>query len=127
MMTSSIPTFEQTFEPFAAFTKLATEATEKAYKMQLACSKTYAKFGMDNISEGLKVSNFDQMTSYAEKQKDIYKKSNEMMIADAKAFADIGVEFFDSSRLLMEDTFKSNMTAAKEATKAATKAVTPSK
>ena len=45
--------------------------------------------------------------------------------------ADIGVDFFDSSRLLMEETFKSNMTAAKEAakeaTKVATKAATPSK
>jgi phasin family protein len=127
MTTSSLPTFEQTFEPFAAFTKLATEAAEKAYKMQLACSKTYAKFGMDNISEGLKVSNFDEMTNYAEKQKNIYKKSHEMLIADAKAYADIGVDFFDSSRVLMEETFKTNMTAAKEATKVATKTVTPAK
>jgi phasin family protein len=127
MITSPIPTFEQTFEPFAAFSKLATEAAEKAYKMQLDCSKIYAKVGMDNISEGLKVSNFDQMTSYAEKQKDVYKKTNDMMIADAKSYADIGVSFFDSARLLIEDTAKSNMTAVKEATKVATKAVTPAK
>lgn len=124
MITSSIPTFEQTFEPFAAFTKLATEAAEKAYKMQLACGKIYAKAGLDNISEGFKVTNFDQMTSFAEKQKDVYKKTNDMIIADAKAYADIGVEFFDSSRLLMEDTVKSNMTAVKEATKEVTKAAT---
>lgn len=121
MMTSSIPTFEQTFEPFAAFTKLATEAAEKAYKMQLACGKLYAKAGLDNMSEGFKVTNFDQMTSFAEKQKEVYEKNNEMLMADAKAYADIGVEFFDSSRLLMEDAVKSNMTAVNEATKAAAK------
>ncbi len=67
------------------------------------------------------------MTSYAEKQKDVYKKTNDMFIADEKTYADIGLSFFDSARLLMEDTAKSNMTAVKEATKVATKAVTPAK
>jgi len=119
-MTSSIPTFEQAFEPFAAFSKLASEAAEKAYKMQLDCSKIYTKAGMDNISDGLKVTNFDQMTGYAEKQKELYKKTSNMMLADAKSYADIGVSFFDSARLLMEDTAKSNMSAVKEATKTAT-------
>ena len=127
MITSPIPTFEQTFEPFAAFSKLATEAAEKAYKMQLDCSKIYAKVGMDNIAEVIKVSKFEQMTRYAEKKRDIYKQTNDMMIADAQSYADFGVSFFDSARLLMEDTAKSNMTAVKEATKVATKAVTPAK
>ncbi len=122
MITSPIPTFEQTFEPFAAFSKLATEAAEKAYKMQLDCSKIYAKVGMDNISEGLKVSNFDQMTSYAEKQKDVYKKTNDMFIADVKTYSDIGVSFFDSSGLLLEDTSNSNMIAVNEVSKVAANA-----
>ncbi len=50
-----------------------------------------------------------------------------MFSADAKYYADIGVSFCDSARLLMKDTAKSNMTAVKEATKVATKAVTPAK
>ncbi len=118
MAKPQIPTFEQTFEPFLAYGKLATEAGEKVFKMQMDSTKAYAKVGTDNLAEGFKVTNFDQMTSYAEKQKDILKKTNDMLIADAKAYADIGAEFFDSTRSLMEDTVKNTMTAAKEATKA---------
>jgi len=124
MAKSQIPTFEETFEPFLAYGKLATEAAEKALKLQMDSVKAYTKVGTDNIAEGFKVTNFDQMTSYAEKQKDVYKKTNDMLIADAKAYADLGAEFFDSARSLMEDTVKSSMTAATEATKAATKAAT---
>jgi phasin family protein len=119
MFTSTTPNLKQTFAPFMAYSKLATEATEKAIKLQMDFTKAYAKVGLDNIAEGFKVTNFDQMTSYTEKQKDIFTKTNDMMVADSKSYADIGTEFFESARYLMEDTVKSTMTAVKEATKAA--------
>jgi phasin family protein len=127
MFTSQIPTIKQAFEPFMAYSKLATEAAEKAIKLQTDCTKIYVKVGLDNIAEGFKVTNFDQMSSYAEKQKAVFKKTNDMIVADSKSYADIGTEFFESARFLMEDTVKSTMTAVKEATKEATKVATPAK
>ena len=120
MAKSQIPTFEETFKPFMAYAKLTTEAAEKAFKMQMDCTKAYAKIGMDNMTDGFKVTNFEQMTAYAEKQKDIAKKTGELMVSDFKDFSAIGAEFFESSRTMVEDTIKSSMTAAKAATKAAT-------
>lgn len=120
MAKSQIPTFEETFKPFMAYAKLATETAEKAFKMQMDCTKAYTKIGMDNIADGFKVTNFEQMTAYAEKQKDVAKKASDMIIADFKDYSAIGAEFVDSSRTMVEDTFKSSMAAAKEATKAAT-------
>lgn len=120
MAKSQIPNFEAAFEPFMAYGKMAAETAETAFKMQMDSAKAYAKVGMDNVTEGFKVTDFDQMAAYAEKQKEVAKKTSDMMIADAKAYADLGAKFFDSARGLMEDSVKSSMTAAKEATKAAT-------
>lgn len=123
MAKSQIPNFEAAFEPFMAYGKMAAETAETAetaFKMQMDSAKAYAKVGMDNVTEGIKVTDFDQMAAYAEKQKEVAKKTSDMMIADAKAYADLGAKFFDSARGLMEDSVKSSMTAAKEATKAAT-------
>ena len=124
MAKPQIPNFEETFKPFMAYAKLATEAAEKAFKMQMDSTKAYAKVGMDNMADGFKVTNFEQMTAYAEKQKDILKKTSDMMVADFKEYSAIGAEFVDSSRTMMEDTIKSSVAAATEATKAATKAAT---
>jgi len=43
-----------------------------------------------------------------------------MIVADFKEYSAIGAEFADSSRTMAEDTIKSSIDAAKEATKAAT-------
>ena len=120
MAKSKIPSFEETLKPYMAYAKLATETAEKAFKMQMDCTKAYTKIGMDNLTDGFKVTNFEQMTAYAEKQKDIAKQTGDMMVADFKDLSAIGAEFIDSSRTMVEDTIKSSMTAAKEATKAAT-------
>lgn len=122
MSTTTFPSFEEVFEPFMAYGKLATEATEKALKVQMDGVKKYSKMGMDNMAEGMKVTDLDQFTAYAEKQKSIYEKASQLMIADAKAYTDIGTKFFESSKALAEDTFKSSVEAAKEAGKEMTKA-----
>jgi phasin family protein len=122
MATPAFPTFEEVFEPFMAYGKLATEATEKALKVQMDGMKKYSKMGMDNMTEGMKVTDFDQLVAYMEKQKTVYQKASEQMIADSKTYTDIGTKFFESSKALAEDTYKSSVEAAKEVTKEVTKA-----
>ena len=117
MSKTQIPTFEQTFEPFMAYGKMAADTAEKVMKLQMDSVKAYTKLGMDNFVEGLKVTDFDQMTSYAEKQKDVAKKTSDMFMADAKAYTDLGAKFFDSAKGMFEDSVKSTMTAAKEVVK----------
>ena len=120
MAKPQIPTFEDVFEPFLAYGKLATEAAEKVFKIQMDSTKAFAKIGMENVSDGFKVTNFEQMTAYSEKQKGIFKTANDMIAADMKQYTDIGTELFENSRSLVEDTVKSSMEAAKTATKKAT-------
>jgi len=120
MPKAQIPTFEEAFEPFMAYGKMAAESAEKAMKIQMDAVKAYSQLGMENFSEGLKVTDFDQMTSYAEKQKEVVKKANDMFMTDAKSLADIGAKFFDASKGMFEDNVKSSMEAAKEVAKKAT-------
>ena len=120
MAKPQIPSFEETFKPLMAYAKLATETAEKAFKMQMDCTKAYTKIGMDNMTDGFQVTNLEEMTAYAEKQQGVLKKTSDKMVADFQEYSAIGAEFLDSSRTMAEDTIKSTMTAAKQATKAAT-------
>lgn len=118
----AIPSYEEIFEPFMAYSKMAAESAEKVMKIQMDSVKAYSKLSMENFSEGLKVTDFDQLTTYAEKQKDIAKKASDMFMTDAKACADIGTKFFDGAKGMFEDSVKSTMdTAAKAAKKATAK------
>lgn len=121
MSNTYIPNFEQAFEPFMAYGKVAAETAEKAMKIQMDSVKGYTKLGMENFSEGLKVTDLDQMTAYAEKQKMVAKTANDMFMTDAKAFADLGAKFFESTKSMFEDSVKKSMSVAKEAAKSATK------
>ena len=116
----AIPSYEEIFEPFMAYSKMAAESAEKVMKIQLDSVKAYSKLGMENFSEGLKVTDFDQMTAYAEKQKDVAKTASDMFMTDAKAYADIGAKFFDGAKGMFEEGVKSTMDAAKKAAKTAT-------
>ncbi len=112
--------FEQTFGPFMAYGRIAVETAEKAAKIQMDSMKAYTKLGMDNLAEGLKVSNFDQMVAYTEKQKGIAKEAGDMFMDDTKAFADLNAKFFDGAKTIFEDGIKT-MTTKKETAKAASK------
>lgn len=117
MAKSQVPSFEEVCQPFMAYSKMATETAEKAFKVQFDAAKALGKIGMDNFAEGLKVTNVEQMTEYAEKQKDIAKKSSDLFVADAKSLTDLGAKFFESSKALFEDSVKASMSAAQEAAK----------
>ena len=121
MSKAAIPSYEEVFEPFMAYGKIAAESAETVMKIQLDSVKAFTKLGMENFSEGLKVTDFDEMTAYAEKQKDVAKKASDMFMTDAKACADIGTKFFDGAKVMFEDNVKSTMDAAKKAAKSATK------
>ena len=116
----AIPSYEEIFEPFMAYSKMAAESAEKVMKIQMDSVKAYSKLSMENFSEGLKVTDFDQLTTYAEKQKDIAKKASDMFMTDAKACADIGTKFFDGAKGMFEDNVKSTMDTAAQAAKKAT-------
>ena len=115
-----IPSYEEIFTPFMAYSKMAAESAEKVMKIQMDAVKAFSKLGVENFSEGLKVADFDQMTSYAEKQKDVAKKASEMFRKDAKACADIGAKFYDGAKVLFEENVKSTVDAATKAAKTAT-------
>ena len=121
MSKAAIPSYEEIFEPFMAYGKMAAESAEKVMKIQMDSVKAFTQLGMENFSEGLKVTDFDAMTVYAEKQKDVVKKASDMFMTDAKACADIGAKFFDGAKVMFEDNVKSTMDVAKKATKSATK------
>jgi len=92
---------------------MASEAAEKAFKVQMEGLKTYTEIGMANFSEGLKVTDMDSLTAYGEKQKDVFKKTSTQFNADAKKYTDIGTKFFESSKTLAEDAVKSAVAAGK--------------
>ena len=119
MAKSQFPSFEEACQPFMAYSKMAADTVEKAMKVQFDSYKALNKIGMDNFAESLKVTNVEQMTAYAEKQKNVAKKTNDLLTADAKALTDLGAKFFEGSKALFEDSVKATMSAAEEVAKTA--------
>ncbi len=120
MATAQTQTFEQAFGPFMTYGRIAVETAEKAAEIQMDSMKAYTKLGMDNFADGLKVSNFDQLVAYTEKQKGIVKKASDMFMEDSKALADLNAKFFDGAKTIFEDSIKT-MTTPKETAKASSK------
>jgi len=79
--------------------------------------KTYTDIGMENFSDGLKITDMESLSAYSEKQKDVFKKTSAQLNADAKKYTEIGTKFFESSKTLAEDAVTSTVAAAKKATK----------
>ncbi|MGH1543848.1 MAG: phasin family protein [Arenicella sp.] len=123
MAKTTAKTMETAFEPFVEYNNIVIKTAETAFKMQMDSMQSYAKLGMENINEAFKVRTLDDVFSYADKQKDIAKTSSDMLVSDAKAFADLNAKFIDSTRTLIESNVKSTVEAATEAAKAASDAV----
>lgn len=113
---STTKTFEAAMEPMVEFNGLVTKTLEESFNLQMASLQAYTKIGMENVKAGLKVRTMDDMASYAEMQKELAQKTSDMMMSDAKALADMGNKFIESSKTMMEGNMK---TAAADMTKAA--------
>ena len=111
--------FEPSFEPFIEFNTMVAETAESSFKYGMDSMQGYAAIGMDNLNTGLKISTMDDLLSYSESQKKIAQKVGGMIVADLKAYSDMGMKFFDNVKSLMESNMKTSMAAATEAVKAA--------
>ena len=110
---------EAAFEPVIEFNNMIAKAAETAFNLQMESLQSYAKLGIDNVNAALKVRTMDDMASYAEYQKELAQKASDMMVSDAKSFADMSTKFLDGARTMIEGNVKSSVAAATEAVKAA--------
>ena len=119
MPKSTFKKFEPSFEPFIEFNTMVAEAAESTFKYQMDSLQGYATMGVDNLNSGLKISTPDDLISYSESQKKMAQKVGGMIVADLKAYSDMGMKFFDDVKSMMESNMKTSMAAATEAVKAA--------
>jgi phasin family protein len=103
---------ESSMEPMLEYNTMMADAAEAVFTIEMNCARTLTKLGIDNLIAGMKVRTAGEMLGYAEAQKSLMGKMSDMYFADAKALADIGYKFMDSSFSLFESSFKSAAAAA---------------
>ena len=111
--------FETSFEPMMEFNKMVAGSMESSATMMMDSFQSYAKLGIDSMSDSLKVRSPEDMMSYMESQYSVAQKASDMMMSDAKAYSDMGIKFFNDVRSLYESGMKTSVSAATEAMKAA--------
>lgn len=112
-------TIEDMFEPMIEFNNMLVKAAETTFNMQIASFQAYSKLGIENMNQALKIRSIDEMTSYAESQKDMAKKVSDMLASDAKAFAEMSTKFYDNAKTMAEGNIKTTVAVATDAMKAA--------
>lgn len=116
---SSAKKIEDLFEPMIEFNNMLAKAAETTFNMQIASFQAYSKLGIENMNQALKIRSVDEMTAFAEAQKDMAKKVSDMIASDAKAFAEMSTKFYDNAKTMAEGNVKSTVAAATEVMKAA--------
>lgn len=106
-------TFETAMKPVTEFNEFMIKTGEATFAKQVECYKAYAKIGMDNLNEGFKVRNFDDMVAFTEKQKDVAKKTTDLFVLDAKTFTKINTKFVEDARSMIETNIKKSVEAVK--------------
>jgi phasin family protein len=116
---ASAKKIEDLFEPVIEFNNMLAKAAETTFNMQIASFQAYSKLGIENMNQALKIRSVDEMTAFAEAQKDMAKKVSDMIASDAKAFAEMSTKFYDNAKTMAEGNVKTTVAAATEVMKAA--------
>lgn len=86
--------------------KLAVTNVEKLVKLQMDALRSYSDLSLQHLKELAEVKNPQLLQTYLSKQGDTLKVLSEKVVTDAKAVADLGVEFNKEAQKIAQESFE---------------------
>ena len=84
-------------EPIQKLSRQAVITVEQLAARQLDSLKTYADLGVGNIKAAAEVRDIESLQAFMSKQTDVVRSVADRFVADAKAVAEMGVDFISQT------------------------------
>lgn len=94
--------FESYLAPVKAINELTIKNLEKVVNHQVKSFKDNAKIGVDSLKAASEIKDVEGWKSYLSSQLDIARSSSETLVSDARAFAELGQEYSNEVRGIIE-------------------------
>lgn len=94
---------EEMMAPVRALNELALEHATRVIDMQLSLARKYADMGLASFKAVTTVTDADSAKTYLADQTEAVRKSSESVMADAKAFGQLNVEYVTEAQKIVKE------------------------
>lgn len=88
--------------------QLAVAKVEKLTALQMNALRGYSDLSIQNLKELVEINNPQALQAYLGKQNESVKSVGEKLVADAKAVAEVGVEYSQEAQKITQDSFQAS-------------------
>ncbi len=100
--------FESYLAPAKAINELTIKNIEKVVNHQVKTIQDNAKIGLESLKSAAEIKDVDGWKAYVTGQLDVARSASENLVSDAKAFAELGQEYTNEIRSIVESAIPVN-------------------
>lgn len=108
------------FEPARKLNGLLLDNLEKVTQYQLESLKRYSQLGTERLRDASEIKDAEDLRDFGTRQAEVLNELSRQMLEDARAVAELSVQFKGELDVLFTDTAQQAAAQAEEAVKSAT-------